>query len=201
MRKKGNIFIKMGLLLIAAALFLTGYNLWESHQAQMQSLEVKEVLMAQIPKEQGSEEFLLPEYVKNPKIEMPEEEIEGISYIGVWKAQTLGLELPVISTWSYPNLRKAPCRYSGSAYLDNLILCAHNYGSHFGNLKDLRSGDLVTFTDVDGNVFEYEVVQIEILEPTAVEELETGDWALTLFTCTLGGKTRVVVRCEKREIS
>ena len=30
-----------------------------------------------------------------------------------------------------------------------------------------------------------------------VEEMLSGGWALTLFTCTLGGRTRVTVRCEE----
>ena len=29
-----------------------------------------------------------------------------------------------------------------------------------------------------------------------MKELLSGDWDLTLFTCTLGGKSRVVVRCK-----
>ena len=71
-----------------------------------------------------------------------------------------------------------------------------NYQSHFGRLKELLPGDLVQFTDVDGNVFSCSVVETEILEKTDVEELESGDWDLTLFTCTIGGKTRVTVRCK-----
>jgi sortase A len=38
---------------------------------------------------------------------------------------------------------------------------------------------------------------LEILRPTAVEEMISGDWDLTLFTCTIGGATRVTIRCEK----
>lgn len=33
----------------------------------------------------------------------------------------------------------------------------------------------------------------------AVEEMESGDWDLSLFTCTLGGSYRVTVRCERTE--
>ena len=33
-----------------------------------------------------------------------------------------------------------------------------------------------------------------------VEAMESGDWALTLFTCTIGGKTRVTVRCVPAEV-
>ena len=49
---------------------------------------------------------------------------------------------------------------------------------------------------MDGNVFSYEVMALETLAPTAVEEMTEGDWDLTLFTCTVGGTTRLAVRCE-----
>ena len=76
------------------------------------------------------------------------------------------------------------------------MIAAHNYSSHFGRLKNLSQGDEVTFTDVDGNVFSYVVAALETLSPYAVEEMTSGGWDLTLFTCTIGGKSRVTVRCE-----
>ena len=99
--------------------------------------------------------------------------------------------------WSYPKLRKAPCRYSGSVYTGNLILAGHNYASHFGNLKKLWEKDTVLFTDMDGHVFCYEVAEQEILKPSDTEAMEEGDWDLTLFTCTPGGRSRVTVRCVR----
>ena len=116
-----------------------------------------------------------------------------------WSAGSLpaiSLELPVIDQWSYESLRLAPCRYSGSAYTHNLVILGHNYAGHFRELKKLQPGDAVTFTDMDGNVFSYEVMALETLAPTAVEEMTEGDWDLTLFTCTVGGTTRLAVRCE-----
>ena len=68
---------------------------------------------------------------------------------------------------------------------------------HFGLIKNLHYGDDVTFTDMDGNTFRYQVIEVETLKPLAVEEMKTGDWDLTLFTCTLGGATRVTVRCSR----
>ena len=96
-------------------------------------------------------------------------------------------------------MKVAPCRYEGSAYTDDLILAAHNYPAHFGNLKTLHPGDQVSFTDVDGNQFQYQVVELETLQPTAIQEMEAGEWDLTLFTCTLGGQSRVTVRCERTD--
>lgn len=139
-----------------------------------------------------------PDYVLNPNIEMPETEIDGNMYIGVLKIPSQGLELPVMSKWDYAKLRLSPCRYVGSVYLNNMVICAHNYDRHFGRIKNLQLGDELSFTDVDGNVFSYRVIEVETLKPRASEEMKNGDWwDLTLFTCTLGGATRITVRCER----
>ena len=111
----------------------------------------------------------------------------------------LELELPIMSQWSYPNLKIAPCRYQGSAYQNDLILLAHNYSRHFGQIHTLEPGDTVCFTDADGTRFMYEVSLVEQLERTAIEEMESGDWDLTLFTCTVGGAARVTVRCQQTD--
>ena len=106
------------------------------------------------------------------------------------------MELPTLSSWSYPNLKLSPARYEGSVYLNNLILLAHNYSAHFGQVHRLEEGDLVRFKDMENNIFDYSVKKIEELDSNQLEEMVSGDWDLTLFTCTLGGATRVTVRCE-----
>ena len=157
--------------------------------------ETASMVLPVLPSGESLEEAYIPDYILNPEMDMPEENVDGQKYIGVLRIPDLSLELPVISNWSYPNLKNAPCRYAGSAYMNNMVIAAHNYNSHFGHLKDLSPGDEVTFTDVDGNVFQYEVSAIEILSPLAVEEMTNGDWDLTLFTCTVSGQSRVTVRC------
>ncbi|EJX03858.1 Peptidase C60, sortase A and B [gut metagenome] len=109
----------------------------------------------------------------------------------------LELSLPIISEWNDIRLKQAPCRYQGSVYLDNLIIAGHNYKKHFGGLKNLQTGDTITFTDMDEHCFSYTVTAVEELDRTAIEAMKSGDWDLTLFTCTIGGKKRVTVRCEK----
>lgn len=202
--RKGKWLIRAGLLLITAALFLTVYNLYDNQRAEKSAMCAVNQLEKMIPSAEvvssenvsaPSGELEIPDYILNPEMDMPLKNIEGIDYIGVLRIPALGLELPVISQWSYPNLKIAPCRYEGSAYLDNLIIAAHNYASHFGTLKNLRQGDEVVVTDMDGNIFHYEVTEVELLQPTAVEKMESGDWALTLFTCTFDGQSRVTVRC------
>lgn len=197
--RKGTIFISAGLLLVAAALILTGYNLWDSRRAGERADAALEQLTPLIAADPAPTEIEYPDYVLNPNMDMPVQNIRGYDYVGVLCLLTLDKELPIINEWNYPNLKVSPCRFTGTAYLDNMVICAHNFRRHFGEIKDLAYGDPVTFTDMDGNVFSYEVVEIETLRPTAVEEMTSGDWDLTLFTCTKGGATRVTVRCERSD--
>ena len=197
-KKKGTWLMTGGLLLIAAALFLTCFNLWDERRATNSAGEALRELEAVRPEEAEATEpgeAEIPAYLLDPGREMPAVEVDGGRYIGVLEVPSLGLELPVMETWSYPNLRVAPCRYSGSAYQDDMIVAAHNYKTHFGQLKELRPGDEVRFTDTEGNVFRYAVAELETLGKFDVEEMTSGDWDLTLFTCTYGGQSRVTVRC------
>lgn len=125
--------------------------------------------------------------------------IGNYDYIGYLSIPALGLELPVISGWSYSKLRSAPCRYSGAVNADDLVIAAHNYSRHFGHLSSLSVGETVTFTDVEGITTIYEVVSVDNLAPTAVEEMTAGEYDLTLFTCNYSGQSRITVRCERLE--
>lgn len=209
MSKRGKLCTALGLLLLLAALGLTAYNLWLDARASMSVDVVLERLTPTLSSRQSElpalssgealEEAFVPDYVLNPEMAMPEENIDGRSYIGVLDIPALGLSFPIISEWSYDALQIAPCRYSGSAYLDNLVIAGHNYRSHFASLPQLQPGDTVTFTDMDGNVFSYAVSSLETPSPYAVSDMTSGDWDLTLFTCTVGGQSRLAIRCDHAE--
>lgn len=201
MKRKGSVLIFTGLLLIAAALFITAFNLREEAAARTASVRAADRLEALIPahtpRPAAVSGAVLPENVPETDMEMPVKTVDGVDYIGVIAVPSLSLELPVASEWSYERLKTSPCRYSGSVYSGDMVLCAHNYSSHFGQIKTLKPGDAVMFTDVDGNVYNYEVAELETLQPAAVDEMKSGEWDLTLFTCTIGGQTRVTVRCDR----
>lgn len=199
--------IKLGraLMALGAACFLAGvglllFNAAQAKKAERAVMEVIPELVEEITqkREEAEKEAILPELVLDPaNVEMTEVTIKGYSYIGYLTIDDL--VLPILSDWSYKKLQIAPCRYTGNLRSNDLVLMAHNYPKHFGKLSDLRWGDSVTFTDMDGVVTKYTVVSRDILAPSAVEEMTAGNFDLTLFTCTYGGKSRVTVYCDRVE--
>lgn len=201
-RKLGILCIGLGILLLLAAVVLVCYNTWESRNAEKASNDVLSQ-MHSITEEIAATKTADDPYVDHVDqfdelaAEMTVREINGYDYIGYLSIPVLGLELPVMSQWDYPRLRLAPCRQYGSAKTDDLVIAAHNYASHFGNLSKLRAGDFVAFTDMDAVEILYAVEVVDVLEPHAVSAVRDSDFDLVLYTCTYGGQSRVAVFCNR----
>ena len=222
--KEGSVLLGLGMLLILAAMLTAGYYLWEdylagravgenlagvlavidngtsdgydAHNTRVDSIYARGLADAR-PLSSDQEETAVPDYLLDKNMEMPVEIINGIGYIGVLKIPSVDRELPVIAKYKYEDLATSPCRYSGSAYTDDMVICGHSYISHFRPIRNLKNGDAVIFEDVDGNVFNYTVGITEILKPTDVDRATNGEWDLTLFTCTSDSSSRFTVRCMR----
>lgn len=186
----------LGGLMIAGALVLLLCNEAEQQQAAAASAEVIPKVVEAIQQRSETQSETYP-VVPEPEREMSVVQIDGYGYIGFLGMPAIGLELPVMADWTYPQLQIAPCRYTGSTYTDNLVIMAHNYEKHFGKLSKLMTGDVITFTDMNSETTQYQVVAKDILDPTAVEEMTSGAYDLTLFTCTFGGEKRVTILCDR----
>lgn len=199
--KAGIVFIALGAVLILSALLLLLYN---RHEAALAGKEA-EILLSDVeaaiggqtssggptdPTEETETEPTLPP-------ELPVVHLNGYDYVGYIEIPALELKLPVMATWDYDLLQVAPCRQFGSSRTDDLVIAAHNYVTHFGYLKKLNPGDTVIFTDMDGIVNTYAVEKTETLDPTSVDAVKNSGCDLVLYTCTIGGKTRVCVFCNR----
>lgn len=193
----GVICVLLGVVLLLAALGLYGYNRWEDAQAGAEAQTVVQDLQEKVVEQTQSAASAPAIDTSSLDPELPVVELDGYEYVGTVSIPAIGIDLPVMSEWSYPRLKIAPCRQFGSSRTDDLVIAAHNYESHFGKLASLTAGDNVTFTDMDGIVNEYVVNKVEVLDPHSVEEVEHSGYALVLYTCTYGGKTRVTVFCDR----
>ena len=195
-KRFGAVLVIIGVICLAAAVFLIVYNKVNDLRAESFShtvvSEIEEYIAENETEQQNETAPTQTEQNKDS-----DRIFEGYSYIGYLTIPDLSLKLPVMSDWSYEGLNLSPCRYSGSVETDDLVIAAHNYDSHFGRISELSNGARVLFTDLNGSTERFEVVLVDTLNPVEIEKMTSGDYALSLFTCTPSGMARVTVRCDK----
>lgn len=201
MPKRADIvIIAVGAVLILSALLLLIYNRCEDVRAGQEA----ESLLASVEAAISAQEMAAPNKPESTEAlsppldpEMPVVTLGGYEYVGYVEIPTLGLKLPVMAEWDYTRLQIAPCRQFGSSRTDNLVIAAHNYDTHFGKLRELSEGETVLFTDMEGIVSTYCIEKLETLSPDAVDTVLNSGYDLVLYTCTKGGRTRVIVFCDR----
>lgn len=190
------------LMLVSAGILLF-YNSKENNRVEQESLEtvteLENILEQQII-EQNNNKIEETNDTGNSTVSSNDRtsiSVNGHNYIGIVYIPILNnLALPVIEDCTESNLKVSGCRYSGSLKENNIVIAGHNYKSSFGKLSRLKVGNIVYFKDVNGAVYKYHCKSIETLSPKSVNEMVTGDWDLTLFTCTYNGANRVAYRFE-----
>ena len=197
----GVICIFLGVVCILSSVGFVVYNRWEDQNAEGIAKDLLEDVQSIMDEKQPEQPLPadtvnLPDDPEKIPTEMATVKVDGYDCIGVLSVPVLDLELPVLTDWSYAKLKKAPCHYYGTYYEKDFVIAAHNYQSHFGKLSELQPKDLILFTDVSGTVYCYEVVLLETLPGNATEEMITSGFALSLYTCTPGGASRITVRCN-----
>ncbi len=213
MRKAGITLIFLGFVLLIGSALLLIHNFKEDEQAGIAAVEQLNLLVEQIrvqkeeqhltPTASPEEEEALRQELQptgapeETEILMDEIQVDGKGYIGYISFPTLELDLPVMSHWTVEKLYTSPCHYFGSVQEGNLVIMAHNYSRHFGRITELRNGDPVYFINAFGEPFFYEVEFQEILPSKCIPQLTSGEFDLTLFTCTYGGANRITVRCNE----
>lgn len=200
----------LALLLICLGLCscVSGAMLWQGNNAESEeageaaervSIQLAAEISAAAETGEHAGPYFAPYYAPLMEAvpEMPTAVVEDSIWLGQIEIPALGISLPVLSEYTESGLRSAPCRYSGSCYTNDIVICAHNYASFFDKLLGVSVGTEVLFTDCSGHVWHYLVANRETLGPDAVEEMTgpSDDWDMTLFTCHFGGRTRCAVRC------
>jgi len=134
-KRRGIVWIVLGLLLLIGAAGLTLYNMKQEADAGEES----EVVMEELT--QALTQVELKPAVTKPTKEIiiasvtePEPEpleMDGRYYMGLITFPSLQLQLPVQNEWSYDNLKVSPCRMKGTPLTGDLVVLAHNYRTHF----------------------------------------------------------------------
>lgn len=212
-RRVGIALVVLGVLLLAAALLLLLHNQQESKDAGLAAEEALAAVQEAIrtgnvqpgaapspaPSDQetpGQAEPAAPMETE-PIPELTVTVINGHEYVGYLEIPSLDRTLPVMKLQYLQDLQTAPCLQFGSPWTNDAVIAAHNYASHFGPLRDMTGGETIIFTDMNGEFIEYTVKIVQTIEPTALETVKESPYDLVLYTCTTGGKARVMIGCDR----
>lgn len=197
-RRIGSVFVSIGAVLMLSALLLFVFNKKEAEQAGKAAQDVLLAMQSvSIPSDVVLDEDITSEESIPVPTALTSVQIEDYWYVGYLNIPDYELELPVMDGISEEMLRIAPCLEYGSPLTDDAVIAGHNYDRHFLPLHDISIGASVRFTDMTGYVNEYQVTATAVVEPTELEAVTNGEHDLVLYTCTIGGRSRVVVYCDR----
>ena len=106
--------------------------------------------------------------------------------IGTLSIPKLGINVKVWEGETTTSMAKGVAHYSStSGWAGNVGLCGHNRGARYniGTIKDLKQGDIITYTTVYGTRT-YEVVMVKTIANNDWSYLQgTADNRITITTC------------------
>ena len=120
--------------------------------------------------------------------------IDGRDFVGILEMPGYGAAFPVSADWG--NIRKYPCRFSGSIYNRTLQIGGTSQSGQFDFYKELYVGDPVFFTDMEGNCFSCQITGIRYVRHADQTALQREDAALTLFIQNIFGFEYMIVSCD-----
>ena len=179
----------IGVLLILIGVGIIGtvaYKKIVTSQKQNELLEAFESQLAEGDNENTEEEVNL-------------DSINGYTPIAIMEIPSIKLKQPVVEGITEDVIKYFLGKIPESTMpgeVGNFAVAGHrvsDFTDAFINLYKVKPGDNVIVTTKDGK-YTYEVEESFIVEPEQVEVLENADYEkITLITCTIGSKRRVIV--------
>lgn len=191
---KGKLMMIAGMLLLACSLFLLFYNEWDNRRAGQEAGAILNEMDGQRSEIHAEAEQYLRESGKLDKDQLMTAKVQEKDFVGILEIPGLKLRLPVNATLNAKNIRITPCLKKGSPESGEMIIAGANYKTIFRNLRSLKEGDLISFQDITGNTYEYEVQTV--VAAAAVAD-SSADLELLVYSDIPGN--RAAVLCRKKQ--
>ncbi|WP_347707729.1 class D sortase [Clostridium sp. 1001271B_151109_B4] len=189
MKLLGKLRKVVGILLILIGVGIIGnvaYKKIVTYHKQNELLEAFESQLAEGDNENDKEEVNL-------------DSINGYTPIAIIEIPSIKLKQPVVEGITEDVIKYFLGKFPESTMpgeVGNFAVAGHrvsDFTDAFINLYKVKPGDNVIVTTKDGK-YTYEVEESFIVDPDQVEVLESADYEkITLITCTIGSKRRVIV--------
>lgn len=190
-----------GLLLIIIGIVIIVNVVYKKIVTSQKQNEILEVFESQLVDAKNNKED------ENEPIKI--EAINGHMPVAIIEIPSIKLKQPVVEGITEDVIKYFLGKFPESSMpgeVGNFAVAGHrvsDFTDAFINLYKVKTGDEVIVTTVDGR-YTYEVDNSFIVDPDQVEVLEKADYEkITLITCTIGSKRRVIVTgrlIEKEEL-
>ncbi len=183
-----KICLLTGVALLAAGIAVL--VIWQCglYASQEKAEQYAQALMEILPEPQAA----IPEERRDNA--MPAISVEGVDFVGVIEMPRYNSVLPVCAHWGKPS--KYPCRLEGSVYDKTIRIGGTSQKGQYDFYRDISVGDSVFFRDVEGNRYEYSVIDIRYEKNADQVSLGRQDSALTLFIKNTYAFEYIIVYCD-----
>ncbi|EGT3615414.1 class D sortase [Clostridium perfringens] len=209
----GKIKNVLGVLLIVVGVSLIGVTLWmkyDTYKQQQAVLESFKNLTFEVPEgENQNGDVNLEEENDGNKTESSETkenkkpekaQLEEGKGIGILNIPKIDLEIGIIEGVRYEDIKYVVGHFPGTPMpgeKGNFAIAGHRvsyFGEAFKDIDKLQKGDKVNVT-YQGKEYTYEVTDMYEVTPSETEALNpTKDATMTIVTCTIDAKNRVIVK-------
>ena len=174
-------------------------------------IEEKEQEIVEIEEQEETE----VEVVKEEQ--MVQEEPKTVTYtasngkqyeaIATLNIPSLEIKYPILSTTSEALLKVSLNKYWGANpnEVGNMCILGHNYENtkFFSKLPNIKIGDIVQITDLEGKTLDYTVYETDIIDPydnSCTSQLTDGHTEITLITCYNKGAQRFIAKARTNDL-
>lgn len=125
---------------------------------------------------------------------------DAVAYLSI---PSLGIKYPVLAKTSDALLKVSLNKYWGPNpnQVGNMCIVGHNYNDSrfFGKLNQIKNGEEIIITEMDGESLSYYVYETDMIDPydTACTSQKTnGRKEITLITCNVDGSQRFIAKAR-----
>jgi sortase (surface protein transpeptidase) len=120
--------------------------------------------------------------------------IEQTDFVGILEMPRYESALPVCADWG--NSSKYPCRFDGSVYNGTMQIGATSQKGQYDFYREISVGDILFFTDMEGNRYTYSVTNLCYEKKADSAILKKESSALTLFVKNLYDFEYLIISCN-----
>ena len=202
--------IKIFIILLLLELFI--FFIEVEQQGTEIANEPQEIMLTEEIKEEieETEENEIVTEIQKPTKQYEKEDIiteyKGYTVSSKLTIPTISLETYILQNYSVNALRVSVTKFWGvdANQIGNFCIAGHNFKNKnmFSNLKKLNIGDRLFISDNKVGKVEYEIYDKFIVFPNETDCLNpetNGKREVTLITCTIDSKQRIIIKAREVE--